>query len=439
MDVVSMVIRMASVRQREESKFWFGCVTLPSGRRVQRSTKETDRKRAQKIADQWEAATRGRVTARQTQRVIADLYRDITGQRLVFPTVREYFEAWLSRKKPETAPGSYRAYHYKAHRFLDWLGNRADQQIALIDRQDVLDFRAAELKRVSPRSVNHAIKFLRMVFKTAKEDGKFHDENPSLGVKVAKLREGTARRSFTIPEIRRVLEVAGDEWRSLIYFGLYTGQRLGDLARLTWQNVDLARDEIRFVSRKTGRTMIIPIAPPLREQIEKLPAGDEPHQPLHPRAFASVEKSGGVNTLSRQFYELLADAGLAAQKAHRTTEAAPGRAGPRELSQLSFHSLRHTATSLMKNAGVNASVVMDIIGHESEAISAHYTHIDEETKRKAIARLPAIPGIGSPPGGRSARCHAAVAGRDKFLIKNEETRTKQQASRTQQLSAPFRR
>jgi len=33
---------------------------------------------------------------------------------------------------------------------------------------------------------------------------------------------------------------------------------------------------------------------------------------------------------------------------------------------------------------------MDIIGHESEAISAHYTHIDGETKRKAVALLPAI-------------------------------------------------
>jgi integrase len=106
-----------------------------------------------------------------------------------------------------------------------------------------------------------------------------------------------------------------------------------------------------------------------------------------------VENSGRTNTLSRQFRELLADAGLATPKAHRTTEAAPGRDGPRELSQISFHSLRHSATSLMKNAGINASVVMDIIGHESEAISAHYTHIDEETKRKAIALLPAIRGI----------------------------------------------
>ena len=382
---------MASIRQREGTQYWFACVTLPNGKRIQRSTKERNRKKAQQIADKWEAATRGRVTARQTQKVIAELYRDITGQHLVFPTVREYFDSWVARKKPETAPSSYRLYHDKARGFLRWLGKRADEQIALIDRQDILDFRAAELERVAPRSVNHSIKFLRMVFKTAKEDGKYPDENPASGVKVAKLLDASRRRGFTIPEIKRILTVANDEWRSLIFFGLYTGQRLGDLARLTWQNVDLDQDEIRFVSRKTGRTMIIPIAPPLRVEIENLPAGDDPHQPLHPRAFASVEKSGGItNTLSRQFRELLADAGLATPKAHRTTENAPGRDGPRELSQISFHSLRHTATSLMKNAGINASVVMDIIGHESEAVSAHYTHIDEDTKRKAIAKLPRI-------------------------------------------------
>jgi integrase len=379
---------MASIRQREGTKFWFACVTLPNGRRVQRSTKETNRRKAQQLADKWEAATRGRVTARQTQKVIAELYREITGHHLVFPTVREYFDSWVARKKPETAPSSYRLYHDKARRFINWLGSRADQQIALITRDDIVAFRAAELERVAPRSVNHSIKFLRMVFKTAKEDAKYPDENPASGVKVAKLGEASRRRGFTIPEIKRILKVANDEWRSLIFFGLYTGQRLGDLARLTWQNVDLERDEIRFVSRKTGRTMIIPSAPPLRAQIENLPAGDDPHQPLHPRAFASVKKSGGVNTLSRQFRELLADAGLATPKAHRTTENAPGRDGPRELSQISFHSLRHTATSLMKNAGINASVVMDIIGHESEAISAHYTHIDEDTKRDALNALP---------------------------------------------------
>jgi hypothetical protein len=35
-------------------------------------------------------------------------------------------------------------------------------------------------------------------------------------------------------------------------------------------------------------------------------------------------------------------------------------------------------------------VVMDIVGHDSGAVSAHYTHIDEDAKRAAIARMPAI-------------------------------------------------
>src|SRR5215471_18432409 len=116
---------MASTREREGSKFWFACITLPNGRRVQRSTKETDRKKAQQIADKWEAATRAHVTARQTQRVIADLYRDITGNLIEFPTVREYFDKWLEDKRPETRSSTHAFYRDKARRFLNWLGTRS--------------------------------------------------------------------------------------------------------------------------------------------------------------------------------------------------------------------------------------------------------------------------------------------------------------------------
>ena len=44
----------------------------------------------------------------------------------------------------------------------------------------------------------------------------------------------------------------------------------------------------------------------------------------------------------------------------------------------------------MKTSGVSAAVVQDIIGHESEAVSRNYTHVDAETKRAAIAKLPDI-------------------------------------------------
>jgi integrase len=83
--------------------------------------------------------------------------------------------------------------------------------------------------------------------------------------------------------VKRLLAIADDEWRSLILFGLYTGQRLGDLAALTWANVDLERSEVRFVTGKTGRQQIIPLAQPLRKHVDTLAVGDSPRQPLHPR------------------------------------------------------------------------------------------------------------------------------------------------------------
>src|SRR5262249_35034498 len=137
-------------------------------------------------------------------------------------------------------------------RFLEWLGARADEEIGRIIQPDILAYRKSELERVAAPTVNHEIKFLRMVFRCAKDDGLLAD-NPVDGVKNTKRTELKTRRAFTIEELKRLLDIATPVWKSLILFGLYTGQRLGDLARLTWENIDLQRDEIRFVTSKTGR------------------------------------------------------------------------------------------------------------------------------------------------------------------------------------------
>jgi integrase len=209
--------------------------------------------------------------------------------------------------------------------------------------------------------------------------------NVAAGVRPAKSSEEPARRRpFTIPEIRRILRAAHGEWRGLILFGLYTGQRLGDLAALTWQNVDLARRELGFVSRKTKRRQLIPLARPLRKFLETSEASDDPKQPLFPKA-STAKRSGA---LSNQFHDILSDAGLLEKRTHASS--GKGRSNRRRLNELSFHALRHTATSLMKNAGISPAIVQDIIGHESPEISAHYTHIEGAAKRRAIESLPDV-------------------------------------------------
>jgi integrase len=83
-------------------------------------------------------------------------------------------------------------------------------------------------------------------------------------------------------------------------------------------------------------------------------------------------------------------AGLARPRPPKNKGVGKGRDAPRMHSELSFHSLRHTATSLLKATGASEAVARDIIGHDSAEISRHYTHVDEPSKRAALARLPDV-------------------------------------------------
>jgi integrase len=197
------------------------------------------------------------------------------------------------------------------------------------------------------------------------------------------------RRPFTVNELRRILAVADDEWRSLIKFGLYTGQRLADVATLNWAQLDLAQARMHLTTRKTGKTLVVPLAAPLQDLLEQMPSPQSPIAPVHPRAFEIVNaQNGRVGTLSNQFAELLVAAGLRPARTHQGT--GKGRSAKRQGMDVSFHSLRHTAVSLMKNAGIPDAVVQELVGHESSAMSRHYTHVGIEALNQAAGSLPVL-------------------------------------------------
>jgi integrase len=189
--------------------------------------------------------------------------------------------------------------------------------------------------------------------------------------------------------LKSVLDVASGEWQSLIKFGLYTGQRLEDLASLTWSNIDMQRGEIRLITRKRDKTILVPIAGPLRNHILSLPRSDDPKAPIHPESYGIIAREDRSATLSNQFADMLAAVGLRRRKSHERT-GKKGRNTRRDMNDLSFHSLRHTAVSLLKDAGVPEAVVMEMVGHDSEQMSAHYTHVGREALERAAEALPEI-------------------------------------------------
>jgi integrase len=379
---------MASLRKKPRSPFWFGCFTLPDGTRTQRSTKLSDRKAAMKLTVQWEEAASNRITEAQARRVLSDIHEQIHGTRLSSPSVTEFVAQWLSRKQGETKEVTLTAYRHAAEEFATFLGDRASQPIHYVTPANVAAWRDASAKRATARTANNKLKIVRTLFQSAWRDGLLAD-NPASKVSALKSAE-TNRRPFTIGELKAVLREASKEWRGMILAGLYTGQRLKDVASLTWANVDIERGEIRLATSKTGRQQFIPIAKPLLAYFAELEAGDDPRAPLFPSAYPFAIRSGGTAALSQQFHTLLVSAGLAQARPPKAKGKGIGRSAQREHSKVTFHSLRHTATSLLKAAGVSESVTRDIIGHESAEISRHYTHVEESAKRKALDRLPDI-------------------------------------------------
>jgi integrase len=212
--------------------------------------------------------------------------------------------------------------------------------------------------------------------------------NPAVRVKLLKSTAESKRRAFTLAEIKRILRACGDdtEWRGLVLFGLYLGQRLGDLARLTWRAIDLDTGEVAFSTRKTGRRIVLPLVQPLADYLSSLAAVDNPNAFIFPRA-ASAKRTA---SLSNQFRDILVAAGLVEPRPRGHKSTGKGRNQAREASEISFHSLRHSAVTMLKAAGVSDFMAREIVGHESAAVSRQYTHLTTDHKRAAMRRLPDV-------------------------------------------------
>jgi integrase len=372
---------MASIWKRPDSQFWIACWTSKEGRQLKRSTKTTSKKDALKLANQFEAESLVRRTAKQARKVLTDIYRETMGQDMPRATVREFSETFLAARRSEVSKSTLDAYKGAAKAFSVFLGPRADADIASIQKSEIASFRDSVRAKTSAKTTNNILKCLRVIFAAALRDG-YLVEDFAKDVSTVRDTEETIRRPFTLPELKAVLEVADSEWKSMVLFGFFTGQRLTDIATLAWPQIDLSRETIRFTTSKTRKKLELPLAAPLVKHIMNMPTPDSPSAPMHPAAAAKVKQRGRAGDLSNQFAKILEAAGI--RKPDEVERPERGRMR----HELSFHCLRHSATSILKDAGIPQSVVQAYVGHDDIRSSAQYTHVGLEALQKAAASLP---------------------------------------------------
>jgi integrase len=244
---------------------------------------------------------------------------------------------------------------------------------------------------VSPKTYNSVLNILQCVFRLLSKDN-----NPFAEFK-KKAGQIEERVPFTVEQLQKIWETLNsptyhmlhkEEMIVLYKLALYTGARCGDLCLLRWSSVDMQNRVIRFIPHKTAHSshkiVEIPIGDVLFEALSSLDQGAD--YVLPNVAYRYQHNSGGI---SRDTKKLLVAAGLKPNDSGTTRRVLA-------VSRMGFHAFRHTAASLMICNGVNPLVVRDLLGHTSVDMTAHYTHVNLETKREALQNLNALPCLPQP-------------------------------------------
>lgn len=379
---------MACIWKHPKSKYWIARFLSADGEYKNRSTKETDSKKARKTAEDWEKverlARRGVLVEAQAREVLNEILERTTGDRLQIHSCREWLEEWVKGKQGTTAAKTMLKYSQVARDFLEYLGKRADLPLTAISIQDFRSYRdkLAEGGR-SPQTVNQLLhKTLTIPFNKARRLGLI-PMNPLVAVE--SLTEDPGERDiFTTDQIVSLLEVARDDWRGAILAGFYTGLRLIDITNLKWSNIDVAAGCITLYAQKSKRTkrkIIIPIHDDLADWLSSRPSSD-----VDGFIFSSLagKAVGGSSGLSRQFRKIMKKAGIAGRVIRY------GKGAGRRIESLSFHSLRHSFNSALANAGVSQELRQALTGHVSARDNERYTHRQISLLRTAIEQVPRI-------------------------------------------------
>ena len=376
-----------------KSPYWIACYnsigTDGKARQLKRSTKTTDRKLAQRMADEWEALEKlsgqKRLTESQCRNVIAQMYERTIGEPLHFRTAREYLAEWIESKKNEVDLRAYWKYFQIVHEFLTYIGVKADRLLREITPADVRSWRdALKKKGLAAPTVNGAIKVLRMPFKAAHDLG-YIEINPCTKNAVKLLKDearSVSKDVFTPEQIAALIDNAPSEhWKGAILCGYYTGLRLRDVADLEWRAVDLTDLSITVTTQKTGKDVTVPLHPQFAAWLLKQTRGIG-KAPVFPSLAGKA--GSGKSGLSMAFKRIMERAGIRG----RILREATGEG--RSQSSLSFHSLRHSFNSALANADVAQEIRQKLTGHASASMNEVYTHTEIEPLRRAIAKLPRI-------------------------------------------------
>jgi integrase len=245
------------------SPFFYCAFRGANGKRLLRSTKTADRKLATRICHEWQSASdkarNHELTAVQCRKVLSELLSFSSGEVLVTRTTGVWIRGWVEGKHGCVSPSTFQKYAQVTADFLAHLGNRATAPLTAIAPGDIASFRdGLRASGCSAKTANLARSIISAAFLAALKQGHLA-HNPAQAVDSLRIRKAEGREPFSHEELLKLVAEARGDWRGAVLLGATSGLRLGDVAGLRWEAIDLEAGLLSVETQKTGDVVVLPL------------------------------------------------------------------------------------------------------------------------------------------------------------------------------------
>jgi integrase len=281
-------------------------------------------------------------------------------------TVRDLLEVWTAAqdKRADLSASWGRTCTNSGKRLCARIG---DVRLQDVTRTTLERYRDESLRSarnpegIASATVHQDLKRLRSAWTWGRELSFTPDRDlPRVGVKITPERDKHTPSAY---DVVRVIEAMDEGWPRLavrLLFG--TGARIGEIAQLTWGDIDWQRGRIHIRHSKTG-ARTVPLHTQLIEELRAWKPRErepDPDEGLFGVSWKLVRAKLGPRDLSR------------ACDTARVKRFTP-------------HALRRAAVDAFRRAGVDTKTAASWLGHSDAVMLAYYAQPSDEDREAALA------------------------------------------------------
>jgi integrase len=229
-----------------------------------------------------------------------------------------------------------------------------------IGQLSVESYKLKRAKLASPATVNREVALLKRMFNLADAWALHRGRNPVKGVRF--LPENNLKfRTLSEDEEAKLLPHCPLYLHDMVLFALHTGLRSGDIFRLKWEDINSREHQLKIIVRKTQRELELP----LTEEV-----------------FTVLEKWRAIRRCEYVFFNQ-----LTGDRFHDVKTALKNAVRDAGLSDITWHTFRHTFATRLIGQGADIVTVKELMGHVEIKTTMRYAHTSREAKRNAVKKL----------------------------------------------------